>query len=65
MQLDEIIKKLGSIDLPTGAMGATGIVLLLIVMKAAKGLWKFVLLVLALALLAGAVWWHFHKEGRM
>ena len=61
MNFDEIIKQFRSIDILTGATGGGGIVLLLIMMKAGKGLWRFIFIVLALALLAGAVWWHFHK----
>jgi hypothetical protein len=47
--LREIIDKVTSGDIPTGAMGGAGIVMLL----------------LALAALAGAAWWHFHNQGKI
>ena len=62
MNLDEIIKRITSGEIPTGAMVAGGIVVLLIALKAAKGFMKIIFLLTALALLAGAVWWHFHKH---
>ena len=65
MHLDEIIKKVASGGIPAWAMVGAGIVLLLIAMKVAKGFLKFVCVVLALAALAGAVWWCFHKQGRI
>jgi len=65
MNLEDIIKKLTSGDIPAWAMGGAGIVLLLIVMKASKGFMKVILLLLALALLAGAVGWYLHKHGRI
>jgi uncharacterized membrane protein YebE (DUF533 family) len=60
--LPELMEKLTSGDLPTGAMGGGGIVMLLIALKVAKGFLKMILVVLALAALAGAVWWHFHHR---
>jgi hypothetical protein len=63
--LREIIDKVTSGDIPTGAMGGAGIVLLLLAFKAAKGFLKMILVVLALAALAGAVWWHLHNQGRI
>jgi hypothetical protein len=60
--LHDIMDKVTSGDIPTGAMGGTGIVLLLIAMKAVKGFLKLVFVLLALAALAGAVWWHFHQH---
>lgn len=62
MNLDEIIKQVTSGEIPTGALGGGGIVVLLIALKAAKGFLKIIFLLAALALLAGAVWWHFHKH---
>ena len=63
--LREIIDKVTSGDIPTGAMGGAGIVLLLLALKAAKGFLKIILIVLALAALAGAVWWHLHNQSRI
>ncbi len=65
MNLEETIQKLTSGNFPAWGMGGSGIVLLLIVMKAARGLIKVVLIILALALLAGAVGWYLHKQGRV
>ena len=62
MNLDEVIKKLTAGEIPTGAMGGGGIVVLLVAFKAAKGIVKFIFILAALALLAGAAWWHFHKH---
>ncbi len=62
MNYDDIIKKLTSGEIPTGAMGGAGILVLLIAMKGVKGFFKFIFVLLALALLAGAVWWHFHHQ---
>jgi hypothetical protein len=59
--LREVIDKVASGGIPAWAMGGAGIVLLLLALKAAKGLMKVVFVVLALALLAGAVWWYIHK----
>lgn len=59
--LRDIIDKVTSGNIPAWAIGGAGIVLLLIVLKTAKGFMKVVFVVLALALLAGAVWWHIHK----
>lgn len=63
--LREVIDKVTSGDIPTGAMGGAGIVLFLLALKAAKGFLKFVFVVLALAALAGAVWWHLHNQGKI
>ena len=62
--LHEIIEKVAAIKLPSWAIGVTGFVLLLAAFKAGKGLLKLVLGVLALAAIAGAVWWHFHNQGK-
>lgn len=62
MSLDEIIKRVTSGELPTGAMGGGGIIVLLIALKTAKGFLKIVFILAALALFAGAAWWHFHRN---
>jgi uncharacterized membrane protein YebE (DUF533 family) len=62
MDYKEILKNLTSGEVPTGAMGGGGILLLLLAVKTAKGLRKAVFVLAALALLAGAVWWHFHQR---
>ena len=63
--LRDFLDKIISGGIPAWALGGAGIVLLLIAMKAARGFLKFVFVVLALAALAGAVWWHFHSQGRI
>ncbi|TAL03384.1 MAG: hypothetical protein EPO07_06285 [Verrucomicrobia bacterium] len=62
MSLDELIKQATSGEIPTGAMGGGGIIALLIALKMAKGFFKIIFILAALALLAGAAWWHFHKH---
>lgn len=63
--LHDLMEKITSGDIPTGAMGGTGIVLLLLALKVAKGFLKMILVVLALAALAGAVWWHLYNQGKI
>jgi hypothetical protein len=63
--LREIIDKVTSGDIPTGAMGGAGIVMLLLALKVGKGFLKTILVVFALAALAGAAWWHFHNQGKI
>lgn len=63
--LHDLLDKVTSGDIPTGAMGGAGILMLLLALKVAKGFGKNILIVLALAAFAGAVWWHLHKQGRI
>lgn len=63
--LREVIDKLTSGDAPAWVLGGAGIILFLLALKTAKGLLKFVFVLLALAALAGAGWWYFHKQGRI
>jgi hypothetical protein len=63
--LHDLIDKLTSGDIPTGTMGAIGIILFLFAVKAGKGFIKLVFVVLALAAFAGAVCWHLHKQGKL
>ena len=62
MTLDELTKRFTSGEIPAGAMAIGGIVVLIIAFKAAKGFLKIIFLLAALALFAGATWWHFHKH---
>lgn len=62
MDFAEIIKKVTAGDIPSWGMGGGGIVLLLVVMRMAKGFAKIFCLLLALALLAGAAWWYLHQH---
>jgi hypothetical protein len=58
----DFVEKITSGDIPADALGAVGIVLLLVAVKAAKRSLKLIYVILGLAALAGAVWWHFHKR---
>ncbi len=62
MNLDEIIRKVTSGEIPAGAMGGGGILLLLLAVKTARGFIKFLFVFAAFALLAGAVCWHFRHQ---
>ena len=61
-QLKAIIEKITSGDFPTGTLGGGGIIALLLAVWMAKRTMKFVLVLVGLALLAGAVWWHVHHR---
>ena len=63
--LRDVIDKVASGDAPVWVLGGAGIILLLLALKVAKGFLKFVFVVLALAALAGAVWWHLHNQGKI
>ena len=63
--LRQIIDKVTSGDAPVWVLGGAGIILFLLALKVAKGFLKFVFVVLALAALAGAAWWHFHSQGKI
>lgn len=63
MNTDDLIRKLTSGEIPAGAMGAGAILALVVAFKLAKGFMKSLFILAALALLAGAAWWHFqHKH---
>lgn len=64
MNLDSIkdfFSNLGTHDLPTGAAGLTGIVLLFLLFKTGKFAAKLTLFLTAACLFAGAYWWHTQK----
>jgi len=63
--LRDLADQLTSGDIPTGTMGAIGIILFLFAVKAGKGFAKFVYVVFALAAFAGAVCWHLHRQGKL
>ena len=63
--LRDVIDKVASGDAPVWVLGGAGIILFLLALKVAKGFLKFVFVVLALAALAGAVWWHLHSQGKI
>ena len=60
-QIEEFFSKLSAHDLPSGAAGLIGIVLLFLVFKTGKLFTKLVFLLIAAGLFAGAYWWHYHK----
>lgn len=60
--MDELIKRITSGNVPAAVLGVVGIILLLLAFKAFKGFIKIVFLLVALALFAGAAWWHFHQH---
>ena len=62
MNSDDVIKRLTSGEIPTGTMSVGGILVLLIAMKVLKGFLKFIFILAALVLFAGAAWWHFHHR---
>jgi len=59
MDLGEFFKKLTSGDIPAGTLGGVGIVLIVGAMLARRAM-KIGFFLAGLALLAGALWWHFH-----
>ncbi len=59
--LKDFFSNLNLHHVPTGAAVLVGLVLLVLVFKAGKFLAKLLFLVVALALFAGAYWWHTHK----
>jgi hypothetical protein len=64
MNLDKIkdfFSNLGTHDLPTGVAALAGIILLVLVFKTGKMASRFLLFIIAVALFAGAWWWHQHK----
>jgi hypothetical protein len=48
-------------DLPTGGAALVGIILLVLVFKTGKAVNRLLLFIIAVALFAGAWWWHQHK----
>lgn len=60
--LRDFFENFTSGDLPAGTMLGVGVVLLLIAVKVNKAFMKSVFVVLALAALAGAAWWYFHRR---
>lgn len=58
MKLDELVDRVASGDIPTGALALTGIVVLLLTLKVKKGVFKILFLLAALSLFALAAWWH-------
>ena len=64
MNLDsikEFFRNLSAHHLPTGVAVLIGIVLLFLVFKTGKFLVKVAFFLVAVALFAGAYWWHTHK----
>ena len=62
MKLEEWIRRLTSGETPTVGMAAAALVMAWIALKTTRGLMRFILVLAAVALIGGAVWWHFHKH---
>ncbi|HWW00192.1 MAG TPA: hypothetical protein VNZ64_10895 [Candidatus Acidoferrum sp.] len=56
------LDKLNSSDIPTGAFGIVGVVVLVIAFKSGKFVSKMLLGLAALVLAGAAVWWHLHNR---
>lgn len=64
MNLDKIkdfFSDFGKHDLPTVAAVLVGMLLLYLLFRTGKALAKLLVFLLAIALFAGAWWWHNHK----
>ena len=64
MNLDKIKEFFGNLsahDLPTGGAGLAGIILIILVFKTGKLVFRFLYLLIAVGLFAGAWWWHTHR----
>lgn len=59
--LKDFFSNLSLHHVPTGVAVLVGFILLVLVFKAGKFLAKLLFFVVALALFAGAYWWHTHK----
>jgi hypothetical protein len=59
--IKNFISKLSTHDLPTGGAVLIGIVLLFLVLKAEKTFIRMAIFLIAIALFAGAYWWHHHR----
>jgi hypothetical protein len=60
-KIKDLLNKFGTRDLPSGAAVLVGGVLLFLVFKSGKSLSRLALFVIAIALFAGAYWWHEYK----
>jgi hypothetical protein len=62
MNRNQIIENITSGPTPKYVLAGAGILVVLLALKLAKGVVKIVLGLVALTLLAGAVWWHFQHQ---
>ena len=62
MNLQEIVGKVRSSEIPVGALAGAGIVLLLLSLRGGKGGSKLLSIIIAMALFGGAVWWHLQRR---
>jgi hypothetical protein len=62
MSLKDLLAKATSGEIPTVILAIGGVVVFLLACKVTKGLAKIFFALVALALVAGAVWWHFQKH---
>jgi hypothetical protein len=60
-KIKDFFSNLSAHDLPTGGAVLIGIVLFLLLFKAEKAFIKLAIFLIAIALFAGAYWWHGHR----
>ncbi len=60
-KIKEFFSNLSSHDLPTGGAVLGGIILLFLMFKGGKMIFRLLLLLIAIGLFVGAWWWHTHK----
>jgi hypothetical protein len=60
-KIKDFFSNLSTHDLPTGGAVLIGIVLFLLLFKAEKTFIKLAIFLIAIALFAGAYWWHGHR----
>jgi hypothetical protein len=58
----DFVENITSGDIPTGVLAVAGVALIFVALKVGKRFLKVAFVLLGLAALAGAVWWHFHKH---
>jgi len=59
--IKEFFSNLSTHDLPAGGAGLVGIILLILVFKSGRIVYRVLFFVIAAGLFAGAWWWHTHK----
>ena len=60
-KIKEFFNNLSSHDLPAGGAVLAGVILLFLVFKSGKIIFRLLLFLIAAGLFAGAWWWHTHK----
>jgi hypothetical protein len=62
MNIQEVIEKMKSGDVPVFELGGAGITILPLALKWAKGLFRIILVLAALGLMGAAGWWYYHHR---